>query len=137
MAAANAIARCVAVFADGSSIVYRDWDESHIRKQRFAEIMAKRPASFAAVTTDGGIFAVDLVDGSLLADGERYETFTQPTPLRLIYYKHMTFALGKDALPQCEYFVVGWQTTTEQGRNLKVGLKVYPAERRWEITEAI
>jgi len=133
---ANTIARCVAALPDGSSLTYQDWDEAHIRQQRFAEMMARGPVSFTVITTDGGTFTVNLIDGSLNADGELFETHPQPTPLRLIYYKRMVFTTGDDA-PQCQFFAVGWQTTTLDGKNLRIGIKVFPNEYRWQITEAI
>lgn len=136
MTRANTIARCIAALPDGSSLTYEDWDDAHIRQHRFAEMMARGTVYFTAVTTDGGSFGVDLIDGTLNADGEIFETQPQPTPLRLIYYKRMVFTTGDDA-PQCQFFAVGWQTTTADGRNLRIGIKVFPAEHRWEITEDI
>lgn len=137
MSLANTIASTKALMADGQVIVYSDTDPAHVRQGRFAAILAGTPVCFSALTTDGQEFTVDLVTGSLYAAGQSWSPPAAPaTPLRLIYYKHMHADSGSPA-PVCEHFVVGWQTTTPAGRNLKCGLKVYPAQKRWEATEDI
>ncbi len=135
--ALNTIARCEAVLANGEQIVYSDWEPAHVRQGRFRRILDGQPLTFAALTVDGERFSVDLVSGDLSVGGEHFTPQPSPTtPLRLIYYKHMT-ASAEHPEPVCEYFVVGWQTTTPEGRNLKIGLKAFPGEARWEITEDI
>jgi len=133
---ANAIATTSARLKDGSVVSYRDADPSHVRQGRFAAILAGDPLHFAVITDDGTVFAVDLRTGELAANGTAFSPVLPPTPLRLIYYKHMTGTSGGGGT-RMEYFVVGWQTTLPGGRNVKVGLKVFPDQHEWQVTEDI
>ena len=135
MTAANAIVSTEARLADGSVVAYRDADPLHIKQDRFRHILAGTPLHFTVTLEDGSVFGVDLVDGSLEAGPERLTPNPQTTPLRLIYYKRMHAENFGNAV--MEFFVVGWQTTTQDGRNVKVGLKVFPDESRYEVTESI
>jgi hypothetical protein len=132
----NTITRCEATLASGEQIVYSDWDAVHIKQARFAAIMAGSPISFTAVTLDGERFTVDLVTGMLSAGEEAVTPIFQGDrpALRLIYYKRMSAGAGEE--PVCDFFVVGWQATID-GKNVKTGLKVYPATQTWEVTEGI
>ena len=135
MHTANTIAATAARLTDGSVVTYRDADPRHIREDRFNAILKGQPLSFTVTTVDGSTFGVDLVTGSLIANGTRFDCETPPTPLRLIYYKRMRASTGGKTW--MAFFVVGWQTTLPNGRNLKVGLKVDPRLLRWEMTEDI
>lgn len=126
---------------DGSVVTYRDDDPSHIRQERFRLIYDSEPLSFAVTTGDGAVFAVDLVTGTLTAGQTGGERHCIPegidTPLRVIYYKRMFGMAGTNGSGMntgMEFFVVGWQTTTLDGRNLRLGLKVFPEELRYEVT---
>ena len=131
----NTIVRCEARLANGDFIVYSDWEDFHIRQSRFAAIMAGPPVEFSAVTTDGERFTVDLVTGCFRIGQDHFAPdLALHTPLRLIYYKRMGAGAGEE--PTCDYFVVGWQTTVD-GKNLKVGIKVDPSVKTWQITEDI
>jgi hypothetical protein len=132
---ANTIARCEATLASGEQIVYSDWEPGHVKEARFRRILDGRPLGLTVVTTDGSRFTVDLVTGALTAGVDVYTPALPTTPLRLVYYKHMTADAGHPE-PVCEYFVVGWQTTVD-GRNLRLGLKAYPREGRHEVTADI
>lgn len=136
MERANTIARCEAKLVSGEEIVYSDWDESHIRQAHFSAIMAGSPVSFTAVTLDGERFTVDLVTGTLTVGDDAYtpQWGADRPLLRLIYYKRMYAEAGGETV--CEFFVVGWQTTLD-GKNVKVGLKVDPRLKTWEVTEDI
>jgi len=113
---------------------------------KFTDIPLEAIATFSVELEDFSI-SVDLRDGSFcISDGvgsERLKPFRLDaqfwTPLRLVYYKRMQMSV-MDHEPTLVCFVVGWQTTDRTGPewgNLKVGLKVYPAELRWELTEDI
>jgi len=135
MTKTNAIVSTEARLADGSVVAYRDAEPLHIKQDRFRHILAGTPLHFTVTLEDGSVFGVDLVDGSLEAGPERLTPNVQTTPLRLIYYKRMHAENFGNAV--MEFFVVGWQTTTQDGRNVKVGLKVFPDESRYEVTESI
>jgi len=136
MERANTIARCEATLASGEKVVYSDWEPTHVRQGRFQRILDGMPMTFTAVTLDGERFTVDLVSGALVVGNDLYTPQIPAfTPLRLVYYKHMT-ASAEEPHPVCEFFVVGWQTTLN-GKNLKVGLKVNPGAKTWEVTESI
>ena len=123
---------------DGSVVSYRDVDPSHVRQERFELILKSDPLSFSVTGQDGATFTVDLVSGSLWANEECFGAEHQKTPLRLIYYKHMEMSSGSEtAKPEMMYYVVGWQTTTEDGRNLKIGLKIFPSRKSYEVTSDI
>jgi len=136
MTPANTIAVTEARLPDGSVVAYRDAEPSHVRQGRFQHILDSRPIEFSVATTDGTRFAVDLVTGALAAGAQLFTPEPTPDSPRLIYYKHMEMSDG-DSGPEIMFFVVGWQTTLADGRNAKVGVKVFPAELRWEITEDI
>jgi hypothetical protein len=133
---ANTIVNVTASLPDGSVAAYRDADPSHVRRGVWQAIMASQPLRLAVTTSDGTVFAADLVTGALSA-GEHVFTPepVPPAPLKPIYYKRME---GSDdgSAPVMVFFVVGWQANVD-GRNVKVGIKVFPAELRWEITEDI
>ena len=132
----NTITCCEATLASGEKVEYSDWEPQHSREGRFARILAGLPMEFTAVTTDGSRFSVNLVSGELAAGIDKFTPdLPHGTGLRLVYYKRMSTGIG-DPLPTCDFFVVGWQATVS-GRNVKVGLKVFPAEFRWEVTEDI
>jgi hypothetical protein len=132
----NAISNTAALLPDGSVIEYRDADPSHIRQARFQKILDVAPLEFEVTMNDGSRWGVDLIDGSLIADGQRFTPPPIDTPRRLIYYKRME--AGADLIqPLMRHFVVGWQTTLPDGRNLKFGLKVDPSAHHWDITEDI
>ncbi len=135
----NTISTTEAILADGSVVAYRDADPSHVREDRFRHILGGSPVFFR-VTIGGGWFGVDLRNGNLYAPGD---SCFEPdpvvtTPLRLIYYKHMHQDVSINGASETvmEYFVVGWQTTVD-GRNRRLGLKVYPDQLRYEVTEDI
>lgn len=133
----NPIASVEARMRDGSVIAYRDADPSHVREGRFRLILDAGPLFFRVVTADGSEFAVDLVTGTLTAGAEHYAPTGIDTPFRLIYYKRMWGQAGSHGAISSggmEYFVVGWQTTTDKGRNLRLGLKVFPDQMRYEVT---
>lgn len=137
MERANAIARCEAKLASGEEIVYSDWEPLHAKQGRFQRILDGLPMTFTAVTMDGARFGVNLVSGVLTAGNEVFAPqLPALTPLRLIYYKRMAADVAHPE-PVCEFFVVGWQTTLPNGKNLKVGLKVRPDLQTWEVTEDI
>ena len=131
----NTIARVEATLAGGEQIVYSDWEPGHVKEARFRRILEGAPLTLAAVTTDGARFSVDLITGALTAGVDVYTPELPTTPLRVIYYKHMSADAGHPE-PVCAYFVVGWQTTVD-GRNVRLGVKVYPAASRHEITSDI
>lgn len=131
----NTIGTTAAQMRDGSVISYRDADPLHIRQERIGLIFASDPLSFSVTGPDGAVFSVDLVTGELVAELERFTPKHIDTPFRLIYYKRMHGDLNRGSV--MEYFVVGWQTTTNEGRNLKFGLKIYPDQHRYEVTEEI
>jgi hypothetical protein len=133
---ANTIVNIEASLPDGSVAAYRDADPSHVRRGVWQAIMASHPLRLAVTTLDGTVFAVDLITGALSA-GEH--TFTPepipPAPLKPIYYKRMEG--GDDGrAPAMVFFVVGFEARLDV-RNVKVGMKIYPAELRWEISEDI
>ena len=132
----NTIARVEATLAGGEQIVYSDWEPGHVKEARFRRILDGAPLVLSVVTTDGARFSVDLIAGALTAGVDVYAPELPTTPLRLIYYKHMTADPGHP-VPVCEFFVVGWQTTTLDGRNLRLGVKAYPREGRHEVTSDI
>ena len=139
---ANTIATTEGHLTDGSVVSYRDADPSHIKQGRFHAILKGEPLKFHVTTDEGDTFGVDLVTGAFFAGAEVVTpTFVPTTPLRLIYYKRMSGSLIADEeggyIHKMEYFVVGWQTTLLDGKNLKVGLKVFSHEKRYEITEDI
>lgn len=133
----NTITRCIATFTAAPPVEYSDWEPGHIKQARFSAILEGDPLSFRAITTDGAEFGVNLQSGALWVDEEHYspDLSALPTKLRLIYYKRMEAGAGEEAV--CLYFVVGWQTTSPDGKNVKVGIKAYPKTSKWEITEDI
>ena len=133
---ANTIARCEATLASGEQIVYSDWEPGHVKEARFRRILEGAPLTLTAVTTDGSRFSVDLVTGALTAGADVYMPPPPVTALTAVYYKHMTADPGHP-VPVCEYFVVGWQTTTIDDRNVRLGIKAYPREGRHEVTADI
>ena len=134
--APNTVSKVEAKLPDGGFIGYCDYEPGHIRRGHWEHIVNSHPLAFSVYTTDGQGFSVDLIDGSLNAGGEIFSVQgVPPTPLRLIYYKHMESDTGGYE-PVCAYFVVGWQTTFE-GRNVRLGLKVFPRERTFEVTQEI
>ena len=142
MPAANAIAVVKAHMLDGSVVEYADSEIKHIREHRWDAINAGVCLALTVLTTDGQVFAASLRDGSLYAAGLPYPCpFPVTTRLRPIYYKWMGLETatepGGSCACECEYFVVGWQTTDENGRNRRFGLRVYPAERRVDVSEDI
>lgn len=138
MSQPNTIGNTAASFADGSVVVYTDTDPSHIRQQRFQSILDRKPLTFQVQTVNGDTFGVDLVAGSFTVGDDTYVPNTPPTtPLRLVYYKHMESSVdGMTPIAECVYFVVGWQTT-EDGKNKKCGVKVFPKNSSFIITEDI
>jgi len=121
--------------ADGSVVAYRDADPSHIRQARFDFIYNHTPLAFQITLSDTSTFAVDLVDGSFFVGDERYTPDPVPNAaLRLIYYKHMEWGCGGQ--PEMAYVVLGWQTTLD-GKNVKYGMKIWPNDKRWEMTNDI
>ena len=140
MRPANTIATTEAVLKDGSVVAYRDADPSHVRENRFRHILDGAPVFFRVTIEGGGWFAVDLREGDLFAPGG-FRCAPDPpatTPLRLIFYKRMHRDVSARGASETvmDFFVVGWQTTVG-GRNRKVGLKVYPDQLRYEVTEEI
>lgn len=109
----------------------------------FADVPLEEVIAFK-VEVEGHTFSVDLVSGTLIVDTDHYEPgISITTPLRLVYYKtmraNMNQILGADR-PYIYVFIVGWQTTLKDElpyRNARFGLKVFPTEQRWEITEVI
>jgi hypothetical protein len=139
MAKANTIASTEARFVDGSVVTYRDADPLHIRQSRFQFIMDNDPVEFTVFIEGGARFGVDLASGDFIAEYQRYKPVTPPqTPLRLIYYKRMNGDVDPrySQVAVMEYFVVGWQTTAG-GKNVRYGLKVWPDEARFELSEDI
>lgn len=135
---ANTIAITEARFSDGSVVAYRDADPSHIRQARFQHILDRDPEFFSVTLTGTQVFAVDLRDGTLYPGEQGYGPVVAPTtPLRLVYYKRMEGSASVLGDVSMVFFVVGWQTTTEDGRNVKFGLKVFPDRQHWELTEDI
>jgi len=132
----NTITTTSANLPDGSVVTYRDSDPSHIREGNFRAILDSSPLTFQVTDVGGNVFGVDLTTGGLFVGESLYIGPPPVTPLRLIYYKHMVTRLDGGSRPLCLYFVVGWQTTVD-GKNEKLGLKVHPAESRWEITSDI
>ncbi len=140
MAAENPISMTEAVLADGSVIAYRDSDPSHIREDRFRHVLGGSPVFFRVTLEGGGWFGVDLSNGNLYAPGG-FCCEPDPavaTPLRLIYYKRMHQDVSARGASETvmEFFVVGWRATVD-GRNRRLGLKVYPDQLRYEVTEDI
>lgn len=134
----NTITTTSATLTDGSVVTYRDSDPSHIRQGNFQRILDGKPLIFHVTSEGGDVFGVDLVTGGLLVGENLYLPPAPITPLRLIYYKRMVGQSGEEYItkPLCVFFVVGWQTTVD-GKNERLGLKVFPSENRWEITEDI
>jgi hypothetical protein len=135
----NPIVNTEARLPDGSVVAYRDTDPSHIRRGNFQHIMDSHPLDFTVTLQDGSQFSVDLVSGRLYAgDGDFVQVDPPPTtPLTLIYYKRMEGSVGPSgASTRMVFFAVGWQTTVD-GRNVRAGLKVFPDEIRYEVTEDI
>lgn len=87
-----------------------------------------------AILLDGFAATVDLETGALRVGDERYEVEHPGAPLRPIYYKRMSCEHG--CQPVMEFVALGWQTTVD-GRNVRFGVKLYPSERRWMLTEEI
>jgi len=134
----NTIGLTQAQMRDGSVISYRDADPTHVRQERIRLIFDSDPLHFTVTEQDGSSFSVDLLSGELLAGIECYKPENLTTPLRLIYYKHMEMSSGSEtAKPEMVYYVLGWQTTTAEGHNAKLGLKVFPGQRRYEVTTEI
>jgi hypothetical protein len=126
---------------DGSVVAYRDSDPSHLRQERFRLIYESMPLSFTVYLADGTTFSVDLVRGTLRAGEERLNpALVLTTPLRLIYYKRMYADMSSNGKgpsgAKMAWFALGWQTTTEDGRNLRRGMKVYP-DGRVELGDGI
>lgn len=132
----NTITTTSATLSDGSVVTYRDSDPSHIREGNFRAILDGSPLTFHVTDEGGNIFGVDLITGGLFVGESLYSGQPPVTPLRLIYYKHMVTELSGASRPMCLFFVVGWQTTVDD-KNERLGLKVFPAENRWEITSDI
>lgn len=81
--------------------------------------------------------AVDLESGSLTLGDERFDVKHPGAELRPIYYKSM----HADASPSgtttvLDFVALGWQATVD-GRNVRFGAKLYPAESRYELTEEV
>lgn len=128
-----------ATLASGLSIVESD-------TVGFVDIPQDLLATFK-VNCDGQVFGVRLADGAFIVNEDVYTPkVTLDTPLRLVYYKTMQAEiLGARVdfihTPRVHCVVVGWQTTIVlddgQYKNLKFGIKIYPNEQHWEITEDI
>jgi hypothetical protein len=144
MPTANTIATVEALMADGSVVAYRDADPQHIREGRWAHINSGDVNALSVVLSDGTTFSVDCVHGFFLMSGELIAGGPTPTTkLRPVYYKAMVAGQALDGISEvgsCSavmlYFVVGWQTTVG-GRNQKLGVRVYPDDYHWELTEDI
>ncbi len=133
---ANTIVNIEASLPDGSVAAYRDADPSHVRRGVWQAIMAAQPLRLAVTTSDGTVFAVDLITGALSAGDHVFTPEpVPPAPLKPIYYKRME---GSDdgSAPVMVFFVVGFETRSNEC-NVKVGIKVFPAELRWEVSEDI
>lgn len=136
MSLANTIARTEARLANGEVVGYSDLDPDHVRRGRFQYILDGTPTYFTVYTIDGVAFSVDLLTGTLaVGDKVFHPEDNPPSPKRLIYYKRMVCSTGEYGFTGVGmlFFVVGWQTTYE-GRNHKVGLKVYPDRQHVEVT---
>lgn len=90
--------------------------------------------SFEVVHDDGMRQGVDLTTGELWCGGERFGVDRPETPLRLIYYKNMFADVGNDGAPThgINFVAVGWQTT-KQGSNLRLGTRVYPNQKAYDV----
>ena len=84
------------------------------------------------------IATVDLDTGSITCGSERYDVAHPGAPLRPIYYKQMSAEFGPSTSvgSRLEFVALGWQATVD-GKNVRFGAKLYPAESRYELTEAI
>jgi hypothetical protein len=133
--AANTIATTEALLVDGSLVAYRDAEPQYVRQARFQAILDGLPLRFAVTLDEGSVFAVDLVNGDLTANDTIFETNPPPgCALRLVYFKRMYADTGASQAVM-EFFVVGWQTTSE-GRNVRMGLKVDTKRQVFEVTDA-
>lgn len=131
----------VATLADGTTIIDENLFE---RGENFTYVLAANKAGllkqFRVFLDDGGVFGVDLMTGQIEADNNVYTPESVPAvPLRIIYYKTMQAALepdGNQPVIKMVCITVGWQATVD-GKNIRAGIKVYPAEARYELTEEI
>jgi hypothetical protein len=95
------------------------------------------------VDVDGFRAGVRLPSGELVAGDEVAVVKTPDAPLRLVYYKTMgcESTIGIGTRMMCDAVTVGWQATVsdEDGtwRNVKLGIRLFPHEQRWVMTEAI
>ena len=131
----NTIGTTEGKLADGSVVIYSDTDPSHIKQGRFQKIL-KEAVEFQTTAEDGLVLGVNLATGALRVGEQVLVPQTLGENVRLIYYKHMYMSVDGPRRPTCEYYVVGYQQTLD-GRNNKIGVKVYPKEKRWEITQDI
>ena len=131
----------VATLADGTTIVDENLFE---RGENFTYVLAANKAGllkqFRVFLDDGGVFGTDLMTGQIEVDGNLYTPSNLPkAPLRIIYYKTMQATLAPDdnqPVIEMVCITVGWQATVD-GKNIRAGIKVYPAEARYELTEEI
>lgn len=133
---ANTIAKLEAKLPDGNVMTYVDTDEQHIKKAVFSAILDAHPKQLTVFLAGGERFSVDLINGRLDAAGETHEPIIAGV-LKPIYYKHMLGQIGAQDMYHgqfMEYFVIGWQ---QVGTSIKCGLKVFPDENRYEVTENI
>ena len=81
---------------------------------------------------------VDLDSGSLTLGTERYDVQHPGAPLRPIYYKQMSAdsSLELGTTTRLEFVALGWQATVD-GRNVRFGAKLFPAESRYVLTEEV
>lgn len=85
----------------------------------------------------GFTMGVDLLTGAFRVGEELYDIAHPGAPLRVIYYRTMQVSMnGIAGSPELACVTVGWQTTVE-GKNVRLGVKAYPAEGRWHVTEDI
>jgi hypothetical protein len=131
--------RFTALLASGKKITESD-------SVGFADVPQDQLVGFS-VNVDGLVVGVHLASGvvTFILPGEEpvhYGPEHLPTtPLRLIYYKTMQASSGSIHLANVYCVTVGWQTTVTdasgQFRNVRYGVKLYPGERRWEVTEDV
>ncbi len=109
----------------------------------YADVPQDKLAKFSVLFEDL-VVTVDLMMGSFVIGDQALEVQPPNAALRLVYYKTMRHECSSDGVPMgapiLDCFVVGWQATvTESGqyKNVRLGVRVFPAEYRWEVTEEI
>ena len=130
----------IATLTDGTTIIDENLYE---RGENFNLVLAANKAGllhlFRVALDDGGVFGVDLLTGQIEVDSNLYSPESLPAaPLRIIYYKTMQATIGESGIPETRMVCVsiGWQATVD-GKNIRAGVKVYPAEARYELTDAV